>query len=54
MEKHSHVHGRYNFVCKDVDDDDDLVDGVRLRLLTAATNGTIVHPQMIYERAELK
>jgi hypothetical protein len=27
------------------DDDDDHVDGVRLRLGTAATNGPTVHPQ---------
>jgi hypothetical protein len=30
------------------DNDDDHVDGVRLRLRTATTNGPIVHPQLIY------
>jgi hypothetical protein len=28
------------------------VDGVRLRLWTSTTNGTIVHPQVIYEYGE--
>jgi hypothetical protein len=28
----------------DIDDDDNDVDGVRLCLWTAASNGTIVHP----------
>jgi hypothetical protein len=29
--------------------DDDHVDGARLRLWTAATNGPITHPQVMYE-----
>jgi hypothetical protein len=34
-------------------DDDHHVDAVSLRLRTAATNGRIVYPQVIYEPGEL-
>jgi hypothetical protein len=36
-----------------IKDTDDHVGGVRLRLWTVAINGPIVHPQVIYEHAEL-
>jgi hypothetical protein len=32
--------------------DEDYVDGARLRLSTAATNGPIVHPQVTSEHGE--
>jgi hypothetical protein len=36
----------------DDDDDDDVVDGVRLCLCTAASNGPIIYPQVIYVYGE--
>jgi hypothetical protein len=41
-----------NVAYDDGDGDDDDVDRVGLRLWTAATNGSIINPQVIYEHGQ--